>query len=157
MLATIRTHILVPKLFLQAARKCRRWVIPSISHLHSFLLPKLTKHRLSRNVGADIARTMARVLVHSPSTAQTQSQRRSPRSFTTNFFALLLFSPLLSLPSAVFGQAFLNNGQFFTKGLTISDAPAPGRYANLGYAKCLTHSGTEVLNMLEVILSSRST
>lgn len=138
MLATNRTHILVPRLFLQAARRCRRWVIPSISterasfsHLHSFPLPKWTKHRLSRNVGVDNTKIMARVLVHSPSSAQT----RSPRSFTTNFFALLLISSLSSLPSAVFGQAFLNNGQFFTKGLTISDAPAPGRYANFSSVK----------------------
>ena len=39
------------------------------------------------------------------------------------FFAWLL----LSNPFFANGQAFLNNGQYFTKGLAISDAPFPGR------------------------------
>lgn len=107
---------------------------------------------------------MARVLVHSPSTAQTQSQRRSPRSFTANFFALLLISSLLSLPSAVFGQAFSNNGQFFTKGLTISDAPAPGRYVIFGSVKMFysiwyqspQHAGSDIVIAVDVRYPSPS-
>lgn len=100
-----------------------------------------TKHPLSRNV-VYTTKNMARVLVHCSSIAQTRSQRRSPRSFTTSSFTFLLISiaSLLSAPSAVLGQAFLNNGQFFTKGLAISDAPAPGRYVFFQFRQSVSYS-----------------
>ncbi|KAI5121333.1 hypothetical protein M0805_003800 [Coniferiporia weirii] len=45
---------------------------------------------------------------------------------------LLVASTLLYLSSLAIGQAFQSNGQFFTRGLAISDAPAPGSTQHAG-------------------------
>lgn len=55
----------------------------------------------------------------------TRSIRFFSRSYQSLFFFILL--SLAYIPSAVLGQAFAKNGQYFTKGLAISDSPAPGR------------------------------
>lgn len=66
-----------------------------------------------------VAANMLQVQVH-----RIQS---SPSSFLLSFLFLVTFFLSISVLPAD-AQGFLQNGQFFTAGLAISDAPFPGRY-----------------------------
>ncbi|KAH8120097.1 hypothetical protein DFH11DRAFT_1721957 [Phellopilus nigrolimitatus] len=72
---------------------------------------------------------MAKVQAHRRTRSSFKLRSASNSSFLNSLVShhLLVALALLCAPSTVIGQAFPSNGQFFTKALAISDAPAPGR------------------------------